>query len=126
MDAAAKRTEGAETIERLFTYGTLSPEQPPKELADVLEGFVYVGDATVRAQIFQLQAYPGLVLDEDAEPVKGRLFDLPAASWARLDEYEGFDPKVKESSLFVRTKTTVARDHGAAEEVWIYVYNRHP
>ena len=112
-------------MERLFTYGSLNPQHSPAELEEVLQRFVFVANATVRGRLFQLQEYPGLVLDAAAEPVAGRLFDVPEDSWERLDDYEGYDPAVQESSLFVRVKALVRRSDGADEEAWIYVYNRH-
>ena len=112
-------------MERLFTYGTLDPSHAPAEIDDVLATFVPAGEASVRGHLYQLQEYPGLVLDEAAEPVAGLLFDVPEEAWPRLDAYEGFDAEVRESSLFVRERATVRRPDGTGESVWIYLYNRH-
>lgn len=111
--------------ERLFTYGTLHQDSPPAELEDVVLKFIPAGEATVRGRLYQLQEYPGLVLDPAAEPVQGTIYEVPEEAWERLDTYEGYDPSVPESSLFLRVKADVQRPGGESESVWIYVYNRH-
>ncbi|RDZ28576.1 gamma-glutamylcyclotransferase family protein [Lysobacter silvisoli] len=80
--------------DRLFVYGTLAPGRPNAHvLADVPGQWE---PAQMRGRLLAegwgaAAGYPGIVLDESAEPVDGLVFSSPelAAHWARLDEFEG-------------------------------------
>ena len=111
--------------ERLFVYGTLRPEAAPAEVEDLVTQFVSIGRASMRGTVFELHGFPGLVLDPVADPVPGELFEVPAGAWDRLDLHEGYDPEVKESSLFHRVEAVCETSAGTLERCFVYVYNRH-
>ena len=84
----------SEAESRLATYGTLAPGRANHhQLAD-LRGEWRQG--SVRGRLLEegwgaALGYPGLILDEDAEPVAVQVFlsaDLPE-HWPRLDAFEG-------------------------------------
>ncbi len=108
------------TRERLFVYGTLTPERAPPGLREVVARFVWEGAATVRGRLYDLGAYPGLVIDATAEPVAGRLARLPhdPGLWPLLDRYEGVG-----EGLFRRVR---CRAEPSAREAWVYEYARAP
>jgi gamma-glutamylcyclotransferase (GGCT)/AIG2-like uncharacterized protein YtfP len=112
--------------ELLFVYGTLRPGRAPAEIAAIVNLIMPVGEATVRARLHDLGAYPGIVLDANADNVPGVLLALPADPdiLAQLDAYEGFIPAHPEISLFRRVKTTATRTNGEPAECWVYIYNR--
>jgi gamma-glutamylcyclotransferase (GGCT)/AIG2-like uncharacterized protein YtfP len=112
--------------ELLFVYGTLRPGRAPAEIAALVDRLTPAGEATVRAHLHDLGAYPGIVLDANADEVPGVLLALPADPdiLAQLDAYEGFIPAHPEISLFRRVKTTAIRPSGEANECWVYIYNR--
>ena len=79
--------------DRLFVYGTLAPGRPSQH---VLAGVPGTWEpATVRGTLLQegwgaAVGYPGIVLDEIGDRVRGFIFSSEelAAHWARLDEFE--------------------------------------
>jgi gamma-glutamylcyclotransferase (GGCT)/AIG2-like uncharacterized protein YtfP len=79
---------------RLAVYGTLAPGQPNHHQLDGLSGQWRPGKVRGRLSAEgwgSAMGYPGLHLDDGAEPVDVQLFesdDLPQ-HWARLDDFEG-------------------------------------
>jgi gamma-glutamylcyclotransferase (GGCT)/AIG2-like uncharacterized protein YtfP len=112
--------------ELLFVYGTLRPGRAPAEIAAIVDLLTPVGEATVRAKLHDLGAYPGIILDDHADDVPGVLLALPADPdiLAQLDAYEGYIPAHPEISLFRRVKTTATCTNGELTECWVYIYNR--
>lgn len=102
---------------RLFVYGTLAPGRPNE---DVLAGVLGEWEpATVTGTLLQegwgaAAGYPGIVLDEHGDEVKGFLFSSEslAEHWARLDEFEG--------EGYERVLTTVKLKDGTSIEAYIY------
>ncbi len=112
--------------EYLFAYGTLHPERAPDEIADLVGRFEPVGKGTVRGTLYDLGSYPGAVLEEGStRRILGTVFRLPAGDdvLRRLDEYEEFDPRVPQASLFIRRLREAELDGGRMVPCWIYEYN---
>lgn len=115
--------------EVLFLYGTLLPDEAPKEIASIVKRFRRLGSAQVRGRLYDFGEFPGAVLDSSSRtvvhgelvalPPDGRILDL-------LDQYEEFDPMDPKKSLFIRKKAKIRMANGSSREGWIYVYNRHP
>lgn len=110
---------------RLFVYGTLrrgATHDAARRLFAHVRGAMA---ATVSGRLYDLGAYPGMVLDATAStPVHGELLELadPELLWPILDGYEGCgvdDPLPHE---FVRTKTRVRVGGGREVEATVYVY----
>ena len=114
--------------ELLFIYGTLHPDRAPAEIADAARRLTSIGRGTIRARLYNLGSYPGIVLDNTArKPVPGEVFLVPdATTFARLDWYEDFRPDDPTQSLYLRKKTIVTFDDGSQQSCWVYVYNREP
>jgi gamma-glutamylcyclotransferase (GGCT)/AIG2-like uncharacterized protein YtfP len=99
-------------MQGLFTYGTLSPEDPQSAAR---EG--WLTDA-VRGRLFNLGPYPALIdLDDPAAAwVEG---SIPGVTTEQLegilDDYEGVA-----EGLFRRVETTTR----TGRHVWVYVYAR--
>ena len=113
--------------EYLFVYGTLLPGAAPAAMTALLHRLRRVGPAIVPGYLHDLGNYPGIRIDPDANAiVRGELMAVTsAASWLRLDTYEGYDRAQPERSLFRRERTRVTRtDTGGEGDAWIYVYNR--
>lgn len=112
--------------ELLFIYGTLHPGRAPAEIADAARRLTSIGRGTIRARLYNLGSYPGVVLDNSApKPVPGEVFLVPdAATLAALDSYEDFRALDRTNSLYLRKKTIVTFDDGSQQSCWVYVYNR--
>ena len=115
----------------LFLYGTLHPDRAPAEIASAARRLTPVARGAIRARLYDLGAYPGVILAEEADPtapkVSGQIFAVPdAATLAALDRYEDFRPEDPAASLFLRTKAVVTLDDGSCQTCWVYVYNGPP
>lgn len=114
--------------EYLFVYGTLRPGMAPRKFARLVEGMGYLGKASTPGRLYDLDAYPGAIIDPDCDTqIRGEVFQLPdddGGALAALDAYEGFDARYPESSLFVRRRCKVTlKEDGSRLACWIYVYN---
>jgi gamma-glutamylcyclotransferase (GGCT)/AIG2-like uncharacterized protein YtfP len=110
--------------ERVFLYGTLRPGHAPPEIAGTVSCLRRMGGGTIRAQWYDLGAYPGIVLDDAGAEVRGEVFAVPDGdTLERMDAYEGYYAGDPEASLFLRVRAMVALESGASEACWVYVYN---
>ena len=108
----------------LFIYGTLIPGAAPTSVQALVRRLHPVANATVSGALHDLGAYPGITLDHDGV-VQGQLVRVhSAATWLRLDTYEGYDRSRPERSLFRRERCVATRTD-TQEQVpsWVYVYN---
>ncbi len=113
----------------LFVYGTLRPGCAAAEIATAVAKLRAVDDGFVRGVLYDLGGYPGAVPDARAKSrIAGTVMELPEDEnvLARLDTYEGFDPRAPETSEFVRVRQTVEMNDGRMMDCWIYRYNREP
>jgi gamma-glutamylcyclotransferase (GGCT)/AIG2-like uncharacterized protein YtfP len=105
-------------IHRLFVYGTLAPGRPNEHVLAEVPGTWE--PASVAGHLYErgwgaASGFPGIVLDERAEPVEGLLFssDDLDAHWDRLDAFEG--------EGYARALTTVRLPDGQTVKAFIYV-----
>ena len=111
--------------ERLFVYGTLRPGRAPREIADAVNTLERLGEGAIRGRLYDLGAYPGVILDDAAGEVSGEVFAVTDERiLARLDTYEGYFPRDPAASLFLRVNAEVTFTDGEREFCWVYVYNR--
>jgi gamma-glutamylcyclotransferase (GGCT)/AIG2-like uncharacterized protein YtfP len=113
--------------EYLFVYGTLLPGAAPAAMNALLHRLRRVGPAIVPGHLYDLGNYPGIKIDPSADAIERgeQVAVTTAASWLRLDTYEGYDRAKPERALFRRERTRVTRtDTGGEGDAWIYVYNR--
>lgn len=105
-------------MERLFTYGTLSPGQPNAHMLQDICGSWEA--ASVTGTLYPegwgaAMGYPAIVLNDAAQEVSGFLFSSAelSAHWLRLDEFEG--------SAYRRELAQVRREDGSRVAAYIYV-----
>lgn len=97
----------------LFVYGTLRARERG---AALLRGCRQVGRGTVHGTLYDIDGqYPALMLYGDT-PVRGEIWQCPADSLLRLDEYEG-----TAEGLFRRIALEVPSETGATVPCWLYV-----
>jgi len=119
----------------LFTYGTLMLTTGIPAVDDAMRAAgASLGRAYVMGDLYDLGEYPGAVpitlegdaaLEEDTPKVWGHLLSLkdPAALFAVIDAYEGFDPGNIMASEFVRAETGVylaGAERAAPAQVYWY------
>ncbi len=114
----------------LFVYGTLMSAADSRlgrrERMRLAASGRSLGNARTRGRLFDLGAYPGLVVASGRsvpEFVHGEVFalDRPEETFAWLDPYEGIGPAASGDAEFVR----VIREIWLAETVisaWLYLY----
>jgi gamma-glutamylcyclotransferase (GGCT)/AIG2-like uncharacterized protein YtfP len=108
----------------LFIYGTLLRDAAPPSVAGLLRRLRRIGAATVPGTLYDFERYPGIVLSGDGV-VRGEIVAVPcAATWMRLDAYEGFDNARPQRSLFRRELCMATGESGQLLPCWTYVYNR--
>ena len=106
---------------RLFVYGTLAPGRPNEHiLADVPGTWQ---PATVKGELVDegwgaSLGYPGIILNDSENEVKGFIFcsDELADHWERLDEFEG--------EGYQRVMTSVTPEDGATLPAHIYTLKK--
>ena len=75
-----------EKCEMVFVYGTLRRGGSNHfRMADSR----FVAEGKVRGKLYRIDWYPGIVVDENAGPVMGEIFETDALTIAALDEFEG-------------------------------------
>jgi len=113
----------------LFVYGTLR-DDPANEMFLVLDRNAKVlGEATVAGRLYDLGAYPGLVLSSDGpDRVKGELYRLNDATAANtllvLDDYEGMGPTDPLPHEYRRALVTAYLTDGRSMTAWAYILDR--
>jgi gamma-glutamylcyclotransferase (GGCT)/AIG2-like uncharacterized protein YtfP len=71
----------------VFVYGTLR-RGGVRAMPDLFPGSKLVGDAKLSGRLYDLGAYPGLMLDEAAPPVFGELYEVDDDTLRKLDDIE--------------------------------------
>jgi gamma-glutamylcyclotransferase (GGCT)/AIG2-like uncharacterized protein YtfP len=110
----------------LFTYGTLrraAGHAAHRLLADSAE---IVGPGFVRGRLYNAGDFPALVPDPQGVEVTGEVYRVfgPPNVFARLDQYEGFDPASPDTSEFRRDLVPVTMSDGRTVTAWGYIYQR--
>jgi len=108
-----------ETI-TLFVYGGLLKGMT---LSPFIESAKYLGPGYIKAKIFFLGQFPGIV--EGNDKVFGELYELNVSDLPGLDKIEDYHPENNEASSYVRkeTEVTILPD-GKKIKANAYFYNR--
>ncbi len=97
---------------KVFVYGTLrAGEVNDLNAAARKHGIAaptLLGTATIAGRLYDFGTYPGLVLDPQAGPAVGDIYEVPDALVPVLDEIEEIYPG--QSSLFVSEEHTVLHE----------------
>jgi gamma-glutamylcyclotransferase (GGCT)/AIG2-like uncharacterized protein YtfP len=95
----------------VFVYGTLR-RGGEGAMSDRFPASKFIAGATVSGSLYDLGAYPGLLLDESNSPVVGEVYEVGDETLSRLDEFEA-------SSNYVRKQVEISL--GARRETgWTY------
>ena len=106
----------------LFVYGTLR-RGGSNDIARIQPRAAWHARATVRGVLYDLGAYPALLLADNAGWVEGELYAVPADAWAELDALEEpVSPQFPNGEYFKITARVQLPD-GISRDAWIYVAN---
>ena len=95
--------------ERVFVYGTLRPGGSNHFR---LAGANFFAAATVFGRLYQIDWYPGAVLDEAADEITGEIYLISPDMLDELDRFEGDE--------YRRVKTQARVQDGNTVSVWIW------
>ena len=93
----------------------------------LLSSATFVGPGEFRGRLYDLGNYPGVVASDDpADRVHGEVYRLqdPAATLARLDQYEGCGETDLAPTEYVRVTADVRLADGVAIHAHLYLYQR--
>jgi len=107
--------------QRLFVYGTLGPGRPNEHMLTAIGGTWE--EASVKGYLKPQgwgaeMGYPGLILDETGDEIKGYIFcsDKLDHHWDDLDAFEGEE--------YERVLITVKTKENQAVEAYIYILSK--
>lgn len=103
---------------KLFVYGTLLRGL---ERESVLSGSRFLGTVVVRAKLYDLGSYPGIIDGEGQ--VIGEVYEIDQATLKRLDDIEGYKCNNPAGSEYVRKEVKILTTE-VDEPVIAYFYNR--
>lgn len=97
-------------LHRVFVYGTLRNKASN---AQRMSSARYLFSATANGELYQVQWYPGIVLNGSTE-VLGEVYEVDEKILSELDTYEG--------SEYRRVTSLVTDANDIKHEVWVYEY----
>ncbi len=105
--------------ELVFVYGTLRRGASNHWRMEEAE---FVCEAWVLGQLYAIDWYPGMVLEDGGVPVRGDVYRVSGDLLGRLDEFEGVTGG--ETDEYVRVKTNIQLKVGPGMEAWVWEYRR--
>lgn len=108
-------------VHRVFVYGSLRAGQYNDINRLAPAPILLAAEAWVPGVLYDLGAYPGLVLDlEHGAPVHGEVYEIDDVLLAQLDEIEEIVSSA--DSEYQRKQVEVCSDHGRFR-CWVYEIN---
>ena len=74
----------------VFVYGTLR-RGSPRAMSISFPNSKFIADAEVSGSLYDLGAFPGLLLDESNSSVVGEVYEVDDETLKRLDDFEASD-----------------------------------
>ena len=103
---------------KLFVYGTLLRGL---ERESVLSNSKFLGTVVVRAKMYDLGRYPGII--EGEGQVIGEVYEIDQITLKKLDEVEGYFPDNPLGSEYIRKEVEILSTE-VDEPVIAYFYNQ--
>ena len=106
----------------VFVYGTLRRES----VRDIMRRFPqvqFVAAAQVTVHLYDLGAYPGLIVDATGPAIMGELYAVDAAILSALDAIEGVNVDDPAARYYVCGRVVVWLPDAAETEGWVYEVN---
>jgi gamma-glutamylcyclotransferase (GGCT)/AIG2-like uncharacterized protein YtfP len=106
----------------LFVYGTLRAGGS-NDIAHIAPAARHFAAARVRGLLYDLGAYPALLLDTGAGWVAGELYVVPEHAWPALDALEEPVTPERPDGEYFKLEAEVELADGSRRLVWIYAAN---
>ncbi|MBC8136534.1 MAG: gamma-glutamylcyclotransferase [Fibrella sp.] len=111
--------------EMLFVYGTLRPGGVASGKLPLLH--CPVGTATVSGVLYDLGAYPGIVLTPNdpanQQRVVGDVLAISRKTLRFADTYEGYEQEKEDASWYTRKRVVARFNDGSSVLCWVYAVN---
>jgi gamma-glutamylcyclotransferase (GGCT)/AIG2-like uncharacterized protein YtfP len=109
----------------LFVYGSLLNDD--NEFAVYLkQNCTFYNRGKFEGKLYDIGLYPGAIADTgNGQYVFGSIFlvDEPKATFAVLDEYEGFEADEPYPNEFIRQLMEIDMEDEKKIDCWVYLYN---
>lgn len=102
---------------RVFVYGTLRRGASNHFR---MAGAKFVCAGSIVGKLYQIDWFPGLILDETGDPIRGEVFEADRGLLEALDKFEGVSADESQSE-YRRVTTTVFPENGGepfTADVW--------
>ncbi len=104
---------------KLFVYGTLLRGMSRFQ---VLANGEFLGNVSTSGILYDLGHFPGILKGDGA--VYGELYEVTQEQVASLDRIEGYTPRNRAASLYLREQVNVTKlTDGSMEKAFAYFYN---
>ena len=108
--------------QHVFVYGTLRQEGT-RPLMHLFPHATPVGAATGLGYLFDLGAYPRLILDPSGSVVVGEIYTVDQEIMLALDAIEGVNAEEPSNGYYYRRRVDAQLLTGETEWCWIYECN---
>ncbi len=101
----------------VFVYGTLR-----RGGSDHFRtaGAEFVSSGTICGRMYQIDWYPGLVLDPKGDEIRGEVYSVGSELLSALDAFEGLSVGKTEGSEYRRVQTTVMKQDSQTLSAWVW------
>jgi gamma-glutamylcyclotransferase (GGCT)/AIG2-like uncharacterized protein YtfP len=103
--------------ELVFVYGTLRRGGSNHFRMD---GAEFIASGLISGRMYKISWYPGLVLDEAGDDIKGEVYSVDLEMLGNLDSFEGISAGETEDSEYRRVPTTVTLPDGGTLTAWVW------
>jgi len=92
----------------------------------VVGGLKFIGTGKIKGRLYDVGDYPAAVeADEPDAFITGELYEIiDMEVLAILDEWEEYDPRKPNDSLYIRRLADVFLEDGSTATAWAYFYNK--
>jgi len=108
----------------IFVYGTLRRSVNLEKHALMSPYCHFVSTGFCRGYLYEIDNYPGLVLDEEGMIIKGEIYQITDKSklFNVLDEYEGCTEDDEQPHEYRRELIHIESEEGNEYACWVYIF----
>lgn len=103
--------------QNVFVYGTLRRGGSNHFR---MAGAEFVTAGTITARMYRIDWYPGIVLDESGDEIRGEVYEVGPELLNALDVFEGLSAGEIEGSEYRRVQTSVVAQDSRVLTAWVW------
>jgi gamma-glutamylcyclotransferase (GGCT)/AIG2-like uncharacterized protein YtfP len=105
------------TFETVFVYGTLRKGGSNHFR---MAGARFLTTGTLAGRMYRIDWYPGIVLDESGDEIRGEVYEVDPELLAALDVFEGVSAGAGEGCEYRRVQTRVVATDSRILTAWVW------